>query len=69
MKKRRSGSFLTRCVTLTVLLALLSVLLASTACYYSMLKEEQRQEDASMHIAAATARQRMDDFLARYQLL
>lgn len=69
MKKHRGGAFLTRCVTLTVLLAALSVLLASGACYYSMLKEEQRQEDASMRIATSTARQRMDDFLSRYQIL
>lgn len=69
MKKHRSGAFLTRCVMLTVLLAALSVLLASAACYYSMQKEEQRQEDASMRIATSTARQRMDDFLSRYQIL
>ena len=61
--------FLARCVLLTLLLALFSVALSSGACYYSMIREQRNQEDKSMHIAAATARQRMDDQLSRFQIV
>lgn len=69
MKRRGFHGFLVRCVALGVLLSLLSACLSFVTCYYSLFNEERRQEDQAMYIAAATAAQRMDNLLKRFDLL
>lgn len=69
MRHHIAKGFLSRCVTITVLLALLSTMLSYLGCSYAIARETRTQADRSMHIAAATAAQRVDDMLSRLQTL
>ncbi len=69
MSHHIARGFLSRCVIITVLLALLSTLLSHLGCTYAISRENRTQAGRSMHIAAATAGQRVDDMLSRLQTL